>query len=778
MATIPLIVRYRPLRIGFVVPHGDLESLSQVSGIASVLCGGVYNPIIPAGADSGFVTEAIKRFNIDLIVSVGRSSPECNTLLDNYKSLRKTPHMFAEHIFFEDWRTKRQNVALMDTIHTIDELWQKEIRHQPATAESKFALFAWTDEDPCNRLFAVLFGHFSGLENLRDNFSEAYQRGLKSRCVEISLDGALQQEWTELYSPLDLTRANLRQHAGSSVVEESGIYVGSSGDFDDLVNFWNLRAAGVHLKFLACDHLDRFRPFIQAYINELDAEPARYPSLARIGVHCKGNAIDRIESVMGGFSHEKHFLFHRSDASDRVIEPSQFYFGRSEVLASVDTTTFEKYKVSFSFPRKPVDAEDSNRDIGFQHLVAVVGTLSEFEYPQHTLKPPLLPKLNEAVSREITFQPSALRIDHGGVGILIELTDQSETLYPIAFRELLLRLFQLYEIHAEASPPGILTERIISAMREHRSLDACRVFKIRGVRKLLKSVRSGESVTWNQAVQIIGRESFNRFKQLYIEMRKEPDLKPADVLTFLLKKKILRPRLQTFYRVFRKRKKTRCSKCGLNELVLLKDFEGTWACPYCETEQDLALRIATEFHGQRREWRFVKSGLFRKDNNQEGALPVILTLLQLSRRLDRPLSTLIYSTALKLKVEKQCETDLAVLYYSNNRSIELGLGECKDEGGHISAQDIENLRGVLSRFEGTDIKCFLIFSKTSDNFAADELDLFRNLIEHGVGLILFTNRELEPYDPYEEADGLPCPYASSLEEMARNSAVRYLETSA
>jgi hypothetical protein len=36
-----------------------------------------------------------------------------------------------------------------------------------------------------------------------------------------------------------------------------GFYVGSASSFDDLVNFWNLRASGVNAMFLDPDHSDR-----------------------------------------------------------------------------------------------------------------------------------------------------------------------------------------------------------------------------------------------------------------------------------------------------------------------------------------------------------------------------------------------------------------------------------------------------------------------------------------------------------------------------------------
>jgi hypothetical protein len=59
------------------------------------------------------------------------------------------------------------------------------------------------------------------------------------------------------------------------------------------------------------------------------------------------------------------------------------------------------------------------------------------------------------------------------------------------------------------------------------------------------------------------------------------------------------------------------------------------------------------------------------------------------------------------------------------------------------------------------------------------LKLFQSLSDEGVPLILFTNRELEPYQPYGDdgAGNLPVQHPMTLEHMVRNSEYRYLSSS-
>lgn len=75
------------------------------------------------------------------------------------------------------------------------------------------------------------------------------------------------------------------------------------------------------------------------------------------------------------------------------------------------------------------------------------------------------------------------------------------------------------------------------------------------------------------------------------------------------------------------------------------------------------------------DWRFRKNGLVDNDNNQEGAIPVLLTLFTLTHILDHP--NLVYSTAIKLHGEGyDCESDFSGVDYRSQKEMELaGIGK-------------------------------------------------------------------------------------------------------
>ena len=52
----------------------------------------------------------------------------------------------------------------------------------------------------------------------------------------------------------------------------------------------------------------------------------------------------------------------------------------------------------------------------------------------------------------------------------------------------------------------------------------------------------------------------------------------------------------------------------------------------------------------------------------------------------------------------------------------------------------------------------------------------RRVADQDIPMILLTNREMEPYEPYmEDESDVPEKYVHSLGEMARNSMKRYLQ---
>jgi len=774
MGLTTLSLKYRPIKIGFLVRDGNIDDLVAAAGLNTMLWGGIYSPIIPVSESTQvFVNQLIDLFSVDILYAVSHTR-EIDEIIENNTFLSDPSH-FSNGLFYEEGSTNKNIFGFLDSINIVQYYWEKEFKYKTKKYKSNCVLARWDSLDTCSNLFSIAFGYFPNSYNLKDDFKEAFVKGLKSKEVRIKKEKQINGSLAQLITPIKATSLE-QQRDMYSMWQSDGIYVGSEDCFLDLLNFWNIRASGVSLVFLPLNKVDRFKSYIKEYIKQLDKIPYNNPGLDdRIMIYYSGENAE-IRDVISNFEGNKKFVYLKCDEftwNGFNIKPSSHYFRKQQVMANIDEK-YNKFRVSFTLPEKSFISINRNRNVSSQQLVVSVDAFSEMDYPGHTLKPPFIRNLNTFYSREINFDPWQIRSEKNGIGVIISLYNNALSLYPISHQKMIINIFNLAGIKSNISQAGLLANQIINRMREYTSLEACRVFKITGVRKLLSSMKSDESIEWNDAIKVIGENRFNKFKELYIEPKKEAEYTtPITVLNFLLKRKILVP---TLINLTDRKLKYKCENCGLKEDILIREFEKYWSCPYCDHEQYMPPYIMEYFKNSKSTfWQLKKGGLFAKDNNQEGAIPVIISLLTFKRILHR--FDIIYSTSLNLLYSRKCEIDFCILEYSSDTKIQLGIAECKSEGQKIDHKDIDNLKAIQDEIEKLQIDCYLIFSKTADKYDDDEIELFKVLNEEKRKPIILSNKELEPYHPYwdiEERDQLPEKSVSNMMEMQRNSVFLYL----
>ncbi|MFH1544095.1 MAG: hypothetical protein ABIE03_06210 [Patescibacteria group bacterium] len=778
MATSTVFVKYRPIKVAFLVEKGDIDGLVKVAGINTLLWGGIYNPIIPVSpSNRDHVNQLLKLFNADVLYKVSETS-EIQTIYDELPYLRDPSHI-GERIFYEDWHTKKNLLAYLDSLSIVNFYWEKEFRHTGKKFKSNCLLLDWDSADKYSSLFSLMFGYFPDAYNLRDNYKEAFEKGLKSKIDKLDVSTGLPKDLSKKITPIIATGLELNGYGGG--FREDGIYIGEEQKFIDLVNFWNLRASGLSIKFLPKNDISRFKDYIQSYLSKLDKRPNRNPNITEsIAVYHQDRHED-ISAILKNFTiSNKHFSLSHCDEhswNGLNIKPKDFYFKSERTLAHIEKS-YDSYSVSFALPEKKflVEGFDSQ-----QSLVAEINPITETFHPRRTFKLPFLRELNEFYSREMCFDPWTVRVGDGGIGLIIKTDDNNLEVRPIKHEKIIKEIFRLAGYKAQVNQSGLLTDQIITSMREQHPLEACRVFKIRGVRELLKQLTPNMKIKWSDATRTIwNKGQFKNYEGLYIEARDKKTLDTQSTLNFLIKKNILRPHLKFYHRFFA-RKNFKCRNCGLNENIKLSNYEGTYTCQYCKYEHSMSQYIVDDIQGVvNKYFTFTKSGLFSKSNNQEGAIPVVLTLLTLQRIIHD--GEIIYSTAMNLEGDIKCEVDFAVLSIKHGK-IEFGIAECKSEGKKkknqedIDTKDVNNLKHLQDKLNDLGIDCYIILSKTNDSFKDSELSLFKKLNEEDRHFVLLTNKELEPYEPYwdlEETERLPKKYALSLEDMCYNSQYIYL----
>jgi len=761
VGTTNLSIRYRPVRIGFLVREGSVEDLVAAVSTNTLLCGGIYNPIIPISERTQLAENLIRLFRVDVLHATTEN--EHSKLFEEKYSFLQSPQYHARGLFCEDYPTQKHKLCYLDVLNLIECYWEQDLRHRPKKYKSNCVLTTWDADDPLKNLFAVLFGSFPSRDSLLDDFGTAFLKGLRARENRIVATDFLSADLLKTVSPIQFTASELESYSTGHGLLRDGIYIGDENSFDDLCSFWNLRAAGSAIQFLPRNNVPRCEAYIRSHLRLLDDRPSKFSGVNdHLVVHYHRKVTAPVEvdeetvALAKRFQGKKGFIYSAQTEAlwnGLNLGATTHDFGSESALANVEEY-FDRHRVILNLQDKPPVVKNAGHEIQAQQVVVSIRPYGEgSDYRRHTLKPPFIFGLSGGYSKEIAVYPERLRSEPEGVGLIVGADDKFTTLYPLSHQMLIEQVFNYVGIGASISQPGLITLRILEKLKSQMAVGGD-VFSIRGVRELLESLRADESIERGAATNRIWANG--QFKN-YVRYWKDPN----SAFDYLLAKEFFRAGLEL-----------QCDSCKLKSWLSLKDMDDIWTCTYCGNKHQTSLHVRN-----RGNWRFRKSGLFAKDNSQEGAVPVILTLRKFADTFDW--SNLVYSPSLNLEVGSlKCETDFCVMQYERRGDIELGIGECKSYGGNIVQEDIDNLKTVYAKFKGTDVKCHLVFAKTADQFAPEEIALFKSLIGENIPVVLFLNRELETDRYYDyAASDVPEKYASTLRQLSRNSYHRYLSSS-
>jgi hypothetical protein len=166
------------------------------------------------------------------------------------------------------------------------------------------------------------------------------------------------------------------------------------------------------------------------------------------------------------------------------------------------------------------------------------------------------------------------------------------------------------------------------------------VFKIPGVRRLLRTHGPNSEFTKKSAIQLIGEKdlsspgtSFNDYEDLHLDephSRREK-LNPGIVFGHLVEKGLFRIGVDLT-----------CSWCHMASWTSVDALRQKLTCQMCGREFDATRQLVDVQFSYRR------SGVLGAERNAQGAVPTLLTLLQISRALYWPWYRQFYTTSLDL----------------------------------------------------------------------------------------------------------------------------------
>ena len=296
MATTSFSIRYRPVRIGFLVEDGQIDDLVTVAGMNTLLWGGIYNPVIPISCERlEFAEQLLGLFSVDVLYTVSENEAVV-AFKESHSSLRDPT--YGDHSSHQDWHTR----VYLNSYNIVNYYWEHELKHKPNKEQSKYLLLRWDDGDPLRSVFALQYGFFPTEYDPRGYFERAFIERLRPREVPLARDALLDPEFATRISPLTLTQSELidQRH----LLRGNGVYLGDENNFEDLLAFWNLRAAGRNLLFLPRRHVDRLQQLAAAYVQKLDERPSSNPTIEnRLSLYHRSATDEEVSAIRESLAH-------------------------------------------------------------------------------------------------------------------------------------------------------------------------------------------------------------------------------------------------------------------------------------------------------------------------------------------------------------------------------------------------------------------------------------------------------------------------------------------
>jgi hypothetical protein len=742
MTNVSLTIHYRPARIGWCVRDGSLDDLRSALRFTQTLWGGAHNPIIPVGPSADNI---IREFRVDVLFPVNQSS-EAVGLAGQSKSLHWP--LFEKNLFNKSGEAPN----FLDVSHPLKKIADQVLLYEkPVTpgdpppqgfASSQYIVVKWQDDDPLADVLLATFGAYpKGAETGRD-YERFLLTNIRPNLCKADAKQPLPAELISCDSIRDITSIDLQWDRIPSD-RTMGFYVGKASDFCDIVNYWNLRAAGIDALFLDPSHAERMHLLRAAYSDAIikrhiwsrqQPYESHRPGEGRIPVWSRSQeAVAQLQFTQEDVPEYLHVEGVQTFGTG--INPPLHYLSRKGILASV-ADRYGSPTLSFQLPEKPFVPEE------FSEELFVVSIRTPYEEPAEwsTFWTPYEPRLNFWYGQKTSLGGRGARAELEGIGVLTRTRTDSVNLCALKKVDLARKMFELAGIDACISHPGRLAMRLISQLG---GIQGCRVLKIAGVRKLIRKYGPLQEFDRTEAMRLIGNHDpetgtprFSEYEGLFIENRDwSTRLKPEDAFGYLLDRGVFRAGL-----------KFTCANCELPFWVSLDDSSTVTTCEVCGAKFNVLRQLKT------RDWQYRRSGIFGLDNNQEGSIPVALTLQQLHAQLQLLHGNCLFLPNMKLQPANgsvaPCETDIFIATQERSEVV-LALGECKDAGGSITTEDVEKMTGVADALSDCGFYCYVIFSKTG-GFTTADVENCKLANKNGrTRAIMLSDRELEPYHIYE-----------------------------
>ncbi len=796
MNTLSLRVRYRPVRIGWCIRSGNFDDLRKALRWTHIFWGGRYNPIIPIGEDTSTAEHLVRLYQVDILYPIS-DDKGIQTFIQKFPYLTwGSP--YNKPLVMDSFDEKIP--IFLDISHAFDRYNKEYPEHYEvieqesldvATLQHTPTLFSWDPDDPLQDFFLTTFGAFPSEEETGINYQKFFKEKDKfvkdkniqaAKCLSPGFMQSISGRpivtspiylW-DFPSPSKVTTLYLDPGFIGTIFFPSGFYLGNVSNFDDLVIYWNLRAANINLILYDPNHAERLKDLKDSFLSELSRcadEVQKSDSRSKIWASiniwrkCVGeNLGNKQESEKLSQEIKTYFPCDCPLQLNRVgqypeIVPPLMGFKSKHILASLSGGK-KLHQVAFELPPKQF-FKDSR--FYSQKIVVSMSTIDVNIDDSTTFKYPYFPELNDFYGTQLgLLHWYDARSEKDGIGIISDLYTPILTLNAVNISSLVEEIFKRYCMNTAQSEAGLVANRFFKQIQEYDNW----IFKIYGVRKLLTHYSPTQHFSRNNALQFISEKNatrkdtyFPKFRILLppniFEKLKKIQSQPQKRYEAELKKELTKALVQIAFAklveigALRSGLELKCTNCHLTFWISIDDLASRVECEFCGSEIFVSLQLSDG------NWQYRKSGIFGRGDNQLGAIPVFLAICFLKSILKSG-PFILYTTAMNLEPAgaqmNKCETDLVLITQTYKGRVQILIGECKGEM-EIDENDVENLAKVANAFPAEKIDVFILFLKLSE-FSQAEIDCCKKAQDQNrLRIIFLSNKELE-------ADASPYAYLS------------------
>jgi len=752
---VSLRIKYRPIRIGICINSENIEHVIEAMKVNYTLWGGIFNPIIPIN-HKRLSDYLIRLFNVDVLYNL-YDDKEVNNFIEDYTFLR-WPFDY-ERLFYSSFRGF--TASLLDVFYPLKSYSEDSISFGMfRNLKKSISIFNHPENKELDNLCTLTFGKLPNKVITKIDYEELIDNYLNLNQVEIDENIKFDHSLLSHFTLAELSKYNL--FADSLQPDgQNGVYFGDLRNSIDLVNCWNLRAAGIKINFYDQNLKNYYGEFIQKFREEGVKHSTPFYSTEFNNFRLYYSNFDSID-LTTTFHNDIKVVVSDEIWNGYNIKPSD-HFISSHFLHTTVILNKNNEKYLVNLPEKKFSTSETTN--GSNLICEISGINNSYDSFSQTISFPHFPLINNFLGDKCIFEWRNLRTSTSGMRIIADISSKFINVFSVNVTEYAVKMFEAMGIQAEASKAGLIARRIIE---QFGGLQGCRIFKIEGVRKLFASNNPEKIMSKTKILEFINeaplggkkKNAVNNFSKkysdLFFEGRSLPQIIPTDVFNYLITNGAFRIG-QTFV----------CEKCNIEFWVELDNINSISNCSYCGHRNDIQIQLTDN------NWGYRKSGIFGREDNQEGAIPVVATLQQLDTTVMTEKKLFLPSLKLKIKdMKKELEIDLLCIIQGFNQQPEIVLGECKAAGGEIDKNDIENLIALADKISSQFFKVYILISKMA-YFKAEEIELCRQ-INKGTDFraILLTHDEVEPYHIYTRTQ-LKYPqidkHAISIYQMAVNT---------